>query len=96
MRKVAKGLPEECFAVIPGNDELVVIVRGERGYHPIEERALKLLHRGEPAEEARDRLNTYADVTKKQAAAMLTGSICGWDVKAADPANLDKCGRLLK
>ena len=92
--KVADGLPEECFAVVPGEDELVVIVRGERGYHLIEERTQGLLRHRQTVQDSCNRLNADAGVTKAQAAAMLSGSICGWVIPGADPANYNRNGRL--
>lgn len=51
-----------------------------------------------------DRMVRYVDdchaeiggVTKAQAAAMLAGSMFGWEVPAADPKNYDEQGRLIK
>jgi len=92
--KVAEGLPEACFAVIPGRDVLIVIGRGECGYRQIDLALARLLRHREAAEETRDRLNEDAGITRAQAEAMLAGSICGWNVKAADPANYDEDGFL--
>jgi len=92
--KVAEGLPEACFAVIPGRDVLIVIARGEDGYREIDLPLARLLRHRESAEESRDRLNEDADITPAQAAAMLAGSICGWHVRAADPANHNEDGSL--
>ena len=92
--KVAEGLPEACFAVIPERDVLIVIGRGENGYHEIDLTLARLLRQGELAEDSRDRLNWDADITPAQVAAMMAGSICGWNCRAADPANYDEDGFL--
>ena len=43
-------------------------------------------------QEAADALNDAMRVTKAQSAAMLAGSMFGWDVPAADPKNYDENG----
>lgn len=72
------GLPELCFGVLPTTKEVILIKRGESGYHRFFDGA----HTGK--EEAR-RLNKKWDVTPAQQRAMEHGSIFGWDTPAADP-----------
>ena len=93
--KVAEGLPEACFAVAPGTDDMVLIKRGEFGYHTADANYFK---RGlsETPKAAAKRLNRNLGVTPAQAAAMLAGSIFGWRVRAADPANWNEDGVSLK
>ena len=90
--KVANELPAECVVVAPGTGELGMIRRGEFGYHPMDTR--RLVEHGETVVAARDRLNQSLGVSKVQAEAMLAGSICGWHVPAADPANYNEDGSL--
>jgi len=93
--KVADGLPTQCFVVTPGTDDLVLIKCGESGYHSVDANYFK---RGlsETPKAAAKRLNRGIGVTKAQAAAMLAGSVCGWHVRAADPANWSEDGVSLK
>lgn len=81
--KLAEGLPELCYSVHESTGELIVIKRGECGYHatdystPDKERNVELA----------DHLNDKLGVDMWQRQAMEVGSICGWDVPGADPAN---------
>jgi len=90
--RVADGLPKDCVIVIPGEQALAVIQRGESGYHAAE--TVRLVNRGESLEEARDRLNTACGVTRAQVAAMTAGSMFGWHLRGADPATYNEDGSL--
>lgn len=80
-QKLAEDLPELCYAVHEGTGELIVIKRGECGYHqtdystPDKERNVELA----------DQLNEKLGVDMWQRKAMEVGSLCGWDVPGADP-----------
>ena len=81
--KVAEGLPELCFSTLASNGQLICIRRGESGYYPSQwdtgdkERNVELA----------DELNERRGVTPAQRQAMEIGSMAGWDVPGADPAN---------
>ena len=82
------SLPESCHSVLPSSGELIVIRRGEKGYFSSEFSS---------ADEAENRIfaddrNTKNGVSKAQEAAMLAGSMFGWDAPAADPKNYDENG----
>ena len=86
--KIAAALPELCYSVHESTGELIVIKRGECGYHPTDystddkERNVELA----------DYLNEKLGVDMWQRQAMEVGSICGWDVPGADPAKYqDAC-----
>ena len=51
---------------------------------------------GKTAREAADIANDTIGVTKKQEAAMLAGSLFGWQTPAADPKNYDDNGNPIK
>ena len=72
---------------LPGTEMPVLVRYGERSYVPLEVR-----EPGERAEETAGRLNRQLGVTKQQQAAMLWGSMFGWDIPAADPARYDEQG----
>ena len=69
-------LPEWVFCTHPTDDrKVILIIRGESGYLPIETR--------KTAQKARDEasmLNGSTQPSKEQVNAMLTGSMFGWTV----------------
>ena len=75
--KTADNIPKRCFGVESG--KLIVITAGESGYVPV------------PCvtdpQTAADSLNKGEGVTQAQQAAMKCGSMFGWGVPGADPAN---------
>ena len=83
--KVAEGLPELCFSTLASTGQLICIRRGESGYYPSQwdtgdkERNVELA----------DELNERRGVTPAQRQAMEIGSLAGWDVPGADPANYE-------
>ena len=82
------SLPERCHSVLPSSGELIAIRRGEKGYFPSEFSS---------ADEAENRIfaddrNTKNGGSKAQEAAMLAGSMFGWDAPVADPKNYDENG----
>ena len=80
--KIAEGLPEICYSVHESTGELIVIKRGECGYHQTDYST----NDKEQNIELADRLNEKLGVDMWQRQAMEVGSICGWDVPGADPA----------
>jgi len=84
-------LPEQCFTENPENGEVVIIKRGESGYYPIS----AVQNEGENFGKV-TRLNKSIGVDKRQAAAMLAGSMFGWNVPAADPMKYDMFGEYKK
>ena len=87
MIPLRKSLPERCFGYLQATGEIVVLEKGRKGYAPTERYA-----ENETPQECVDSLNAAMDVTKAQAAAMMAGSMFGWDAPAADPANYDDQG----
>ena len=83
--KFADGLPEMCFSTLASTGQLICIKRGESGYYPSDwdtgdkERNVELV----------DELNERLGVTPAQRQAMEIGSMAGWDVPGADPANYE-------
>ena len=82
-----KSLPERCFGYLKATGEIVVLQKGQKGFAPTGKYA-----ENETPQECVDSLNAAMDVTKAQAAAMMAGSMFGWDAPAADPANYDDQG----
>ena len=82
------SLPEKCFAALETDSEMILVKKGEMGY----EHTGIFPDGGQEKHEAADALNDAMGVTKAQAAAMLAGSMFGWDAPAADPRNYDEKG----
>jgi hypothetical protein len=70
----AANLPERSYAYHPTSGETIMVKRGERGFYPV------------TTDVKPELLNKVRGVTPQQAAAMLTGSLFGWDCPLADPA----------
>ena len=85
------SLPEKCFSVLPSTGELIILEKGKMGYTPAGARA-----NGKSAREAADIANGTIGVTKAQEAAMVAGSMFGWQTPAADPKNYDEQGQPIK
>ena len=81
--KLAESLPELCFSVLPSTGELICIKRGESGYY----RSDWNTNDKEKNIELSDYNNDRLGVTPEQRQAMEVGSMAGWDVPGADPAN---------
>ncbi len=84
-------LPPECFSTLPSSGELIKIERYQNRY--------TLLGVQKTPEENRERadvLNKGRGVSKAQEAAMLAGSIFGWDTPAAKPKNYNENGEPIK
>ena len=87
MIPLRKSLPEKCFSFLESSGELIVIEKGKRGYSPTG------IYPQDPDIRAGvDAANGDNGVTKAQSAAMMAGSMFGWDAPAADPANYDDQG----
>ncbi len=85
-------LPALCLTVEPSSGDLINIRRGEMGY-----RDSNWNRPGERESNRRtaDLMNERWGVSKAQEEAMLSGSIFGWNVPAADPRNYDQHGNTL-
>ena len=86
------SLPEKCYAVLPSSDEIIIVKKGESGYYHTD----KYGHDRAEALVIVDECNESGGVSKAQAAAMLAGSMFGWEVPAADPKNYDEQGQPIK
>jgi hypothetical protein len=82
--------PQGCYGILPSTGEIVLIRRGERNCAPI-------AYQNESRELNRmfvDGKNSEFGVTRAQEAAMLAGSLFGWDAPAAKPWKYDPDGNL--
>ena len=77
----SSALPEHCYAVLPGSGQLIEVRRGEKGYYPC---AYSTGDR-EYNKVLANYFNAHEGISKAQAAAMLAGSMFGWNVPAPDP-----------
>ena len=85
-------LPDQCYCVLPGSDEIIIVKKGESGYY----RTDLYGHDRADAISIVNECNGLGGVTKAQEQAMLAGSIFGWDTCAADPKNYDEQGQPVK
>lgn len=83
------SLPEKCFSLLQTSEEMIAITRGESGYVPT---GMHSVSAGSSMRSRVDKANMELGVTKAQEAAMLAGSMFGWDVPAANPENYDSEG----
>lgn len=77
----AEKLPELCYSTLPGNEELIYILRGESGYHVSEDSSKK----PDINRHMADYRNRCRGISKTQEQAMLHGCQSSWDSPAADP-----------
>lgn len=84
-------LPRECLSTLPSTGEVIKIDRYQKGYTP---RSVQ-----KTPEESRklvDRYNSNHGISKAQEAAMVAGSMFGWDTPAAKPKHYDENGKAIK
>lgn len=74
-------LPETCFSILPSSGQLIIIRCGERGYYPSE---WDTGNREENREIASSH-SVRRGITDIQEAAMLAGSMFGWNTPGANP-----------
>ena len=74
-------LPETCFSILPSSGQLIIIKKGESGYYPSE---WDTGSREENREIASSH-NARRGITDIQEAAMLAGSMFGWNTPGANP-----------
>lgn len=86
------SLPDKCYCVMQNSNEIIIIKKGESGYYSTEECG----HDSADAQRIADEYNGRDGVSRAQAAAMLAGSMFGWEVPAADPKNYDSQGLPVK
>ena len=77
------ALPEKCYVYVEAADRIGIVTRGEDGYQPA---GIKP-EPGVSKQKAAEHLNDAMGVTSAQAEAMKCGSLFGWELKLADPAN---------
>ncbi len=83
------SLPERCYTVIAETGEMVIVVKGESGYYPSD---LDCKDAAVSRVIAREN-NRKLGVTEVQEECMVAGSMFGWDVPGADPANYGADGK---
>ena len=81
------SLPEKCFSTLESTGEMIVISKGEKGYAPT-----GIYPQSDSPKGGASALNAANGVTKAQEAAMVAGSMFGWETPAADPKNYDEQG----
>jgi len=79
-------LPRVAAAEHPVTRELIMVMKDRSGYWPAS--VVGIVDETMAAE----KWNTAHGISKAEAEAMFAGSMWGWDVPAADPANYDADG----
>lgn len=87
------SLPVQCFSTLPSSGELILLTRGEKGYDPCCDFSCPDVQQNR---EFADDRNVKNGVSKAQEAAMLAGSMFGWQTPAADPKNYDEQGQPIR
>ena len=87
------SLPVQCFSTLPSSGELILLTRGEKGYNPCYDFSSPDAQQNR---EFADDRNVKNGVSKAQEAAMLAGSMFGWQTPAADPKNYDEQGQPIR
>lgn len=87
------ALPAQCFSVLPSSGELILLTKGEQGYAPCYDFSVADARQNQ---EFADDRNVKNGVTKAQEAAMLAGSMFGWQTPAANPKSYDEQGQPIK
>ena len=93
MIPLRSSLPVQCFSTLPSSGELILLTRGEKGYSPCYDFSTPDAQQNR---EFADDRNVKNGVTKAQEAAMLAGSMFGWQTPAADPQNYDEQGQPIR
>jgi len=81
------SLPDKCFSYLESTGEMIVITKGERGYTPT-----GIYPQDTSPKEGVAAVNEANGVTRAQEAAMVAGSMFGWQIPGADPKNYDDQG----
>ena len=89
---IRESLPEQCYSLLPGSNDVIIIKRNEKGYYKTDIPAASK----EDARALVDEYNGKLGVTKAQEEAMKTGSMFGWNVPGVDPKNYDMDGKPMK
>jgi hypothetical protein len=84
----AHDLPEHCYSVLPSSGALIWIIRGKSGYVDCPDSQIGR----EANRHFADTANKVNGITRAQEAAMLGGSMNGWDTPSAKPWNYDNNG----
>lgn len=85
---IRSSLPEQCYSTLPDTGEVIIINRGESGYRKTD------VQGGQGAmRRFADEMNGKLGVSKAQEAAMIAGSMFGWQVPGADPKNYTEDGK---
>lgn len=85
-------LPPRCTSTLPSTGELIEVVRYQKGYRV---RAFQT-QTPEGNRKIADEINAGHGVSKAQEAAMVAGSMFGWNTPAAQPKNYDENGKAIK
>ncbi len=90
---IERGLPEIAAKFVDYPRGVVLIGRGENGFHPFIEDKKGILS-DDFLRAKQDEYNRALAVTPQQREAMFIGSMSGWSIPAADPRAFNERGEL--
>jgi hypothetical protein len=91
-KRQAEKLPDICMSTLPSDGSLIVIKHKESGYRVADISS----YDADENQYLAEYINKLLDVTPAQKAAMIAGSIHGWNSPAANPTHYDENGKAVK
>ena len=78
------GIPEYCYSTLSETGDVILIRRGESGYHNVDKDFIARID-GNSSKEIVQKLNEPLGITTAEEQAMSMGSMFGWDTPGANP-----------
>ena len=85
-------MPDICYSTLQSTGELIMILRGEHGYF----KSFQSTDNREDNERIAEKKNLELHVSSQQKAAMIGGSMFGWNTPAAQLSSYDENGTPIK
>ena len=86
------SLPDRCYVYLATENAICIVQKGEHGYYKTD----LVPESREEGKQIADGYNHNLGIPKRQAAAMVAGSMFGWETPAADPNSYDENGNAIR
>ena len=86
------SLPERCYVYLATENVIGIVHKGEHGYYKTD----FVPESREEGKQIVDGYNRNLGIPKRQSAAMVAGSMFGWETPAADPNSYDENGNAIR